>query len=352
MIDREYCNEKTFVNKCQISNNPNAENFINAISYSKNTIKNFKEDENRNSLLSKNLDLCDIKSEISDGQRIDLDEDTENFFGFSNNGNEFFKLGRRDPQNKKFDFSYEIQLYGHNDFIFDMKEQMSKDLFLFKTQKIRAYPFHMKYTLFQSDEIKALRNKDFAFLYFKFDELKEKGNKMYKRGKFRESIELYIGAYSILKWIDFKDVKKKNYSKVLREQLAILDEDIVEGRCNKFNCMTHAIEEDSYRICIIKLLLSLSYAFMELRHYSNAIHCLNECINYDDSMPDSFFRRAQARIYDRSSDEESLKIALEDLKKAITITPQKIFLEHYDILQNIIISKKRAEIEKLKGTIY
>ncbi len=210
----------------------------------------------------------------------------------------------------------------------------------------------MKYTLFQSEEIKALRKKDFAFLYFKFDELKEKGNKFYKRGKFREAIDFYIGAYSILKWIDFKDPAKTNSAKLLRQQCAILDEDIFEGKCNKFNCMTNAIEEDSYRFCLINLLMSLSYAYMELRHYSSALDCLNECLTCDDSLPDVFFRRAQTRIYDKNSDEDSLRLALDDIKKALTFSQQKIYQEHYDLLQNLIACKEIEQQEKFKSNYF
>jgi tetratricopeptide (TPR) repeat protein len=152
-----------------------------------------------------------MKSEISEGRRIDLDEDEENLFDYKNNGILYLILGKRDPQNKSFNFSYEIQLYGQYDFIFDFKGEMSKEEFNSKTKKIRQYPYHLKYTLFQSEELKMLRRKEFAFLFFKFDELKEKGNKMYKRGKFRESIDFYIRAYSILKWIEFKEPKQIAY---------------------------------------------------------------------------------------------------------------------------------------------
>ncbi len=210
-------------------------------------------------------------------------------------------------------------------------------------------PYHLKYTLFQSEEIKALRKKDFAFLYFKFDELKEKGNKMYKRGKIREAIDYYIGAYSILKWIDFKDPKKTNSAKLLREQCAILDEDIYEGKCSKFNCMTNAIEEDSYRFCLVNILMSLSYAYMELRHYASAIDCLNECLTCDDSLPDVLFRRGQARIYNKNSDEDALLLALEDLKKALNFSSHKIYQEHYDLVQNLIACKQIEQQDKLKS---
>ncbi len=57
------------------------------ISQNKSTIKNFREDDLRNSFINKtNLEFCDIKSEISEGRRIDLDEDDENYFDYNNNG--------------------------------------------------------------------------------------------------------------------------------------------------------------------------------------------------------------------------------------------------------------------------
>jgi hypothetical protein len=69
---------------------------------------------------------------------------------------------------------------------------MTKAEFLNKTIQIRSFPFHLKYTLFASDEIKEIRRKGFSYTSVCFEEKKEKGNKMYKKGKFREAIDLYI----------------------------------------------------------------------------------------------------------------------------------------------------------------
>jgi len=65
--------------------------------------------------------------------------------------------------------------------------------FLNNTRKIRKIPKHLKYTLFVNDEIKNIRKKnDFSYIAHKFSEYKEKGNKFYKKKKFREAIESYI----------------------------------------------------------------------------------------------------------------------------------------------------------------
>ena len=226
---------------------------------------------------------------------------------------------------------------------------MSKSEFNEKTLKIRSYPYHLKYTLFSSDEIKKLRQKEFAFLYFHFDEYRSKGNKMYKRANFREAVNFYIMAYSLLKWIEFKDSQNKNYTNLLREQTPILDDDIILGKCAKLNGMTNAIEEDSYRFCLINLLMSMSYAYMEIRHYRSAIDCLNECVSYDDSVADVFFRRSQARMYDNFSDISELYVALADVQRAKTLGNCEVYNRHCAMLVNLIKNKKLQEKEKIKS---
>lgn len=101
-------------------------------------------------------------------------------------------LGKNDPQNKEFEFHYEIQCHGQFDFFFEFRGELDKTDFAENTKILRSYPRHLKYTLFANDKIKHFRLKDFSFVYYFYEELKKKGNRLYKRGKFRESIDLYI----------------------------------------------------------------------------------------------------------------------------------------------------------------
>ena len=56
----------------------------------------------------------------------------------------------------------------------------------------------MKYTLFNNDDkLKQIRKKEFPLVFFVYDDVKEKGSKLYKKRKFRESIDYY--SYVILK---------------------------------------------------------------------------------------------------------------------------------------------------------
>lgn len=57
---------------------------------------------------------------------------------------------------------------------------------------------------------------------------------------------------------------------------------------------------------------------MELRQYTNAIECLDECEELAGNLvPDVYFRRAQARMYNKNSTNEDMEKAKEDIEKAI-----------------------------------
>ena len=50
------------------------------------------------------------------------------------------------------------------------------------------------------------------------------------------------------------------------------------------------------------LLKRMGYCYIHLFSFSEAIECFNEAFKYvDDDCPDFYFRRAQAKIYNKSS---------------------------------------------------
>jgi tetratricopeptide (TPR) repeat protein len=72
---------------------------------------------------------------------------------------------------------------------------------------------------------------------------------------------------------------------------------------------------------------------MELRHYSEAIDCLDEALAIaEDKLPDLYFRRSQARTYNKFSDNEELEKAMQDIDKAIELKDEPLYKEHKDIL--------------------
>jgi len=78
--------------------------------------------------------------------------------------------------------------------MFDLQGGLKREQFLNKTEKLRKYPRHIKYSLFFNHDLKlkALREKEFPIVFFVYDEIKEKANKVYKKQKYREAVDLYI----------------------------------------------------------------------------------------------------------------------------------------------------------------
>jgi hypothetical protein len=180
-------------------------------------------------------------------------------------------------------------------------------------------------------------------------------------------------AYSLYKWIEFKDEKKRYDLLKSSDQVPIFDEDIYEDQVS-----IEDNEEDIYLFSLIHLLLAMSYSFMELRHYKEAIDCLNECVSLSgETLAEPYFRRSQARLYNkfsdedqlmlaladiqkaksissqarlykRFSDEDQLKLALADIQKVKSISNENIFQETYDKVISTIEQKKTLEMEKIK----
>lgn len=64
----------------------------------------------------------------------------------------------------------------------------------------------------------------------------------------------------------------------------------------------------------------MAYCNMELRLYSEAVECLDECaILAKNYFPDIYLRRAQARIYNKKSTYEELKLAENDINTGIKL---------------------------------
>ena len=225
--------------------------------------------------------------------------------------------GRLDPKNKDFEEFYEIPCFGNYDFMFFLRGGLSQEEWIEKTKIIRKYPRHLKYTLFyqNQEKLKEVHKAEFPRVFFIYDDIKQKGIRLYNRKKYREALEHLNYAYGLLRWIEFKDKKRQSEFVVKPSLDGILDEEIEEKKCY---LDAPDVEEESYKACVVYVLEIMAYCHMELRQYTNAIECLDECEELaGNSVPDIFFRRAQARMYNRNSTEEDLLKAKEDLERAI-----------------------------------
>ena len=92
------------------------------------------------------------------------------------------------------------------------------------------------------------------------------------------------------------------------------------------------------------LLKRMGYCYIHLCSFSEAIECFNEAFKYvDDECPDFYFRRAQAKIYNKGSELKDLKNALGDLNKALSrkITyHSEILLREHKLVQELIAKKE------------
>lgn len=101
---------------------------------------------------------------------------------------------KNDPRNKHYTESWNLPFYGPFDFMFELRGILNQQEFLEKTKELRSYNRHLLYTLFnQNDEkLNQVRAKEFPMVFFIYDDIKIKGNKLFKKGKFKESLEYYF----------------------------------------------------------------------------------------------------------------------------------------------------------------
>jgi tetratricopeptide (TPR) repeat protein len=91
---------------------------------------------------------------------------------------------------------------------------------------------------------------------------------------------------------------------------------------------------------------------MELRHYSEAMECINESLEYaGDKVPDLYFRRAQAICYNKYSNEEDYQKAFDDINKAISLKKDPIYNELFEKMKGFVENKKTNELEKINSKL-
>jgi len=102
------------------------------------------------------------------------------------------------------------------------------------------------------------------------------------------------------------------------------------------------------------VLKSLAYCYIQLRDYKEAIKCLDEAESLlGEKVPDSFFRRSQARLYNKDSTYDDLLLALKDIGKALSNIKHELnrddYLKQFELVKAKIESKKQEMLNSLKG---
>ena len=221
--------------------------------------------------------------------------------------------------NIKFEPKYPINfILNTYDYIFDKLNYENNDKYL-QSKKIRSYPLHLRNTLFIRDEkVKKVRKMDFEQSYIIGEEMKEKINKIYEKGEYESALNNYILIYSFFKYLDFSSKNRENYILNNLTNLRndpIVDEDIIKKQITYKN---EGYNDINFKSNMLFLLKRISYCYIKLRCFSDAIRALDEAFEYaNDTLPDIYFRRAQARMYNKSSNLKELKLAMNDLNNAL-----------------------------------
>ena len=107
----------------------------------------------------------------------------------------------------------------------------------------------------------------------------------------------------------------------------------------------------------------MAYCNIELRLFSNAIECLEECVILaENNLPDVYLRYAQARIYNKKSNDKELLLAEKDINKAIHLAlihnkdkknkiDIKIYYKTKDKLNKIIKKRLEMKIKYIKALL-
>ena len=275
----------------------------------------------RNDILKKNVKNKSPKKKPFDSKKKNLNLDSINNFNSYINKNPFEIL-----EIKEFNSFYEIPFNGKYDFIFLLRGGLSKKEWLEKTKNIRKYPQHLKNTLFFQSQAKLqeIHKQSFSKVYQIYTLIKKRGNDLYKNRQYRECLENFNYAYGIFKWIEFKEFKNNNFkiNSINNEKFSVLDQDI-EVKKVKIEYNSNNKEEYLYKISLIYILEIMAYCHIELRLYSRAIECLDECVGIADNyFPDVYLRRTQARIFNKKISDQELKNAEKDINKAINLVFQ------------------------------
>ena len=73
-------------------------------------------------------------------------------------------------------------------------------------QIFNTYPIYVKHTLFYNGEdYQKVRSFECCSRFLAYEELREKGNKFFNKGKFAKALDFYERAMSLFRWLEFKE---------------------------------------------------------------------------------------------------------------------------------------------------
>ena len=299
-----------------------------------------------------------IQQNLSEIQKNSINTDTITECPFTHkkgnvSGCPFMNSQSTDLKVSKFDYHYEIP-YPENiqDFRFNKLNYSKEDIP--KSEVLRNLPRHLRNTIFiNNKKIEEIRNKEFPVIFIICEEIKEKGFNLYESQKYTEALRVFNLIYSIFKWVNIKDpIKKEQFLNKydFEKENSLLDTDIEIRRINTNK--ENEYEESGFKSYVINVLKCISYCHMKMRHYNEAVKCMDEAMSYVlMSRGEVLFRRAQAVMYNKFSKLNELHQAHMDLTQAKMLKKIEFIDDHLEDIEKLINEKSYRNIANIKSLI-
>ena len=263
----------------------------------------------------------------------------------------FMNSMNKDIINKRFEYHYEVPMPETiQDFRFNISNYSPEGMQ--KSKMLRNMPRHLRNTIFiKNEKLEQIRKKEFPIIFLICEEMKEKAFKLYEEKKYNEALNLYNVMYSLFKWVVIKDPNKReaflnNFD--FKEENNLYDSDIEIRRINTNKDNNY--EESGFKNYIINILKGICYCYMSMRHYSEAVKCMDEAMSYVlVSRGEVLFRRAQAIMYNKFSELKDLNQAHADLTQAKMFKRIELINEHIKDIENLIKEKKYRKFGYVKS---
>ena len=263
----------------------------------------------------------------------------------------FMNSQNRDLKISKFEYHYEVPMPETiQDFRFNASNYSEEGIE--KSKILRNMPKHLRNTIFiKNTKLEEVRKREFPVIFLICEEMKEKAFKFYESKKYEEALSIFNVMYSLFKWIEIKDKKKReafltNYD--FKEENNLYDTDIEIRRINTTKGNNY--EESGFKSYLINILKSICYCYMNMRHYSEAVKCMDEAMTYVlASRGEVLFRRAQAIMYNKFSGLKELNQAHVDLSTAKLFKKIDLINEHIQDIENLIKEKKYRKFGYVKS---
>ena len=235
----------------------------------------------------------------------------------------------------------------------------------FLRERFDTYPVYLQHTLFYNGEdYQKVRGLECCSRFMAYEDLREKGNKHYNKGRYYQALDYYERAMSLFKWLEYSEGLNSTRMSTDREGEASESDDVSEAGSkihielneeeakeedpfedmrSKYKeffvtyCddntkvfdgeeMTETADIDMRKSLLVQVYLNMAAAYMQLHHYSLAQTIIEDGLALTDKVSQLYFRKAQCIALRKDSTTAQLKEAKELIELALKQRPsEKIY---------------------------